>query len=726
MSGAGLRYRARREERFALARTNRRVSESGYRQPPASMARSRGNRDLPLPKPFKGAILASNGREAGECRDKGASMWIRLTEPAPNSLRAGVVLLLCSMLSAFTLQAQERPVETPPQDTIVKIVDDVSISLTQPWKRSGVTFTNATELVRFASDDERRQIGRIIMYAEHRTDHKEAVRRLAEITAGPKNAGLEFFPASGWPAVERWYLAPLPVRGENEPTTLTGSDERALWLTLAIAYRDLVIRLEATFVPDPDPRIAKEVRDAGRAMKLPQRLDVKGSEQELLSLERGDFAPFVRLETTTERGVALLRPKGAAPQLSLAPNGFSEIELAASANGQRVVIASNGGGLSFSTDSGATLSSGALTLGFPVNGDPSVAWGPSGTFYHAQIGFPDGTTAAGGVTGCSTVISASTTLSGAGGFSFRAHATFCPSTGGGMCFPDQEHIAADRTNAAPGGDQVYSVWRHFTPLFGAPSCPVITGVPRPSISCSAASGVSWTQPTFIGNGDIPRVTVGSDGFVYVVYTFFGSININKFSSCSAGLVPQRGFPVLIDAVAFGDCPAGLDRCGESVLVSPMVAVDDTNPARVFVAYAKSSSRTNDDILLKDSVDAGATWSGAALSVSAPSVSARRFMPWVCTTNGTAWVSWYDRRSATAGAPDLTEYFLGGAYRKGAAWVVEPQRNLSGGMPDPQMHTRFHSLWRPRCIGGGRMPCPAANCWRVQGWVWWWQSHSMRL
>jgi len=34
------------------------LSASGHRRPPASMARFRGDSDLPLPKPFKGATLA--------------------------------------------------------------------------------------------------------------------------------------------------------------------------------------------------------------------------------------------------------------------------------------------------------------------------------------------------------------------------------------------------------------------------------------------------------------------------------------------------------------------------------------------------------------------------------------------------------------------------------------------------------------------------------------------
>ena len=633
------------------------------------------------------------------------------------------IFLLCALLSSLSsLHAQQRPTQFPNQSlprqepgspqksTVVKILDDVSISFPHNW-RPGVVYTNATELVRFAPEDDRRQLGRIMVYTERRQDHKEAVQRLAEIAANQKNAGIEFFIIDGWPALERWYLAPLRVRGRQQPVQertpsqlFTPNDNLALWLTTAIAYREFVIRFEATFMPGIDLRIANEVRAARRTLQLRQRDNSKEAELELDALRRGDYHSFESLRPLSKEAFLQLERfrfggrRLPASTLSLAPNGFSEIEIAASGNGMQVVIATNGPRaslISFSTNGGATFNSASLnvgTLGFPVTGDPSVARGASGTFYLAQIGFPDGSTAAGGVTGCSTVISASPTLAGTnGGFTFRAHAAFCPTTGPGICFPDQEHIAADTVNLGPSGDQVYSAWRNFTPLLpGTPSCAgIASGVVAQSIACSTASGMSWGTPTFIGSGDFPRITVGSDGFVYVVYMEGAQLLISKFSSCAAGLVPVAGFPIRLDEVRLSDCPAGLDRCGETVLTSPMVAVDDTNPAHVFVAYAKPSSSINDQILLIDSNDGGLTWTPGALPIN-DIVTARRFMPWVCATDGTAWVSWYDRRSATSAAPDLTEYFLGGAYRKGGSWFRQAERNLSGGTPDPQCAPGFPS------------------------------------
>src|SRR5574337_683031 len=97
----------------------------------------------------------------------------------------------------------------------------------------------------------------------------------------------------------------------------------------------------------------------------------------------------------------------------------------------------------------------------------------------------------------------------------------------------------------------------------------------PSIVCSQNGGTTWTAPAAIGTGDVPRITVDSDGFVEVVYRSGSNRMLHKFSSCAAGLGPQVGFPVTVAAVTDVACPVpGLDRCNNgNLLSSHMVAVD---------------------------------------------------------------------------------------------------------------------------------------------------------
>jgi hypothetical protein len=250
-------------------------------------------------------------------------------------------------------------------------------------------------------------------------------------------------------------------------------------------------------------------------------------------------------------------------------------------------------------------------------------------------------------------------------------------SGPGICFPDQEHIVADNINAAPGGDQVYSVWRNFLPAGTATSCSFGSGFVTAALVCSANNGASWTAPTLMpGGSDFPRAAVGPDGFVYVAYRSGGNVMLNKFSSCSSGLVEQLGFPVTVSAFSDVVCPvAGLDRCNDgNVLSSPMVALDDANASHVFVAFSTNTAANNEDVEVRDSIDGGLTFPRVVNTNTA--TTGRRYMPWICSLGGTAFVSWYDRRTATAAAPDATNYFLGSAFVREGTLQAGGEENLT--------------------------------------------------
>ena len=390
---------------------------------------------------------------------------------------------------------------------------------------------------------------------------------------------------------------------------------------------------------------------------------------------------------------------------------------------QAGVVASNGG-IASSTDGGLTfVNRGGIPVGFPRDGDPSLAVGASGNFYLGFIAFPNGTPAALGVTGCSTGIDVS---ANGVAFNFVGHAVVCPN-GVNACFPDQEHIAADRFNAAATGDQVYSVWRNFRPG-GTPgsgqSCLIGSGFVTPSLVCSRNGGVAWGAPVAVaGSGDFPRVAVGRDGFVYVVIRQGNNVVLNKFSSCANGLAQQAGWPVTVATAPGVTCPvSGLDRCNDgNTLASQTVAADDLAANHVFVAYAFNTAARNEDVRVHESVDGGRTFPRLARANAA--VTGRRFMPWLCATGGAAYVGWYDRRAAARPLPpdpacvadcndflqscledlpprlclparavclrrcsrspdnDLTEYFSARVTRSGAS-LVAAETNLSG-RPDAQ-------------------------------------------
>jgi beta-lactam-binding protein with PASTA domain len=363
--------------------------------------------------------------------------------------------------------------------------------------------------------------------------------------------------------------------------------------------------------------------------------------------------------------------------------GLGELEIAASANANNVVVASNGG-LSFSGNRAASFSPGTTGV-FGLN-DPSLARAASGNFYLDVIAFPNGTPQQLNVTGCTNAVSSST--NNGGNFRLQGYSAQCPLSGSGLCFPDQEHIAADTVNTATGGnDQLYATWRNFTPAGAVANCrAILSGSVTPSISCSQNNGAAWAPVAAIpGAGDFPRVAVGPAGDVYVVSVSGNSILLNRFASCSNGLTAVAGFPVTVatlrDAIS---CPiAGLDRCNNgNTMSSPTVAPDPdpANPNHVFVSFAEGDGERGGRIVVLESTDRGLTFPNRWV-VSDPS-PARRFTRWSCATSSAAWVGWYDRRAATAtGATnDLTDYFLGSPGTANANLSNNPDPQCASGWP----------------------------------------------
>jgi hypothetical protein len=452
----------------------------------------------------------------------------------------------------------------------------------------------------------------------------------------------------------------------------------SLRVTTAVAADDVIVRVEAWVSPD-SISLADQAEAIGRSLTFPWITRAPGDvDREIHELEagagpQGDSSRGDGTEPISIASATIADTTGATLRLQPAGDGTtdSEIEIAISPNGRDIVVGNNSRDFATSNDGGKTFTiTGTVPVPggfFAANGDPSLAWGQSGTFYYAYIGFPD-TDASMARDECSTAVNVST--NNGGNFNtFLGNAVYCndPPLVGRRCFPDQEHIAADRLNAAPGGDQVYSVWRDF-----GGGCANPAGS-TPSIICSQNGGQTWTLPAVIlgaAGGDFPRVTVGQDGFVYVVWQAGGNVALQKYSSCANGLVAQFGVPVTVGAMNDVGCPVpGVDRCnGRNVLASPMVVVDDTNPNHVYVGFATNTAAGNENILVRDSLNGGASFPAARVAQLNMTIPAPRFMPWICATGGDAFVTWYDRRAATpCPVPpcltnnDTTEFFGGSAF-----------------------------------------------------------------
>ncbi|HXV06990.1 MAG TPA: hypothetical protein VD791_03110, partial [Burkholderiales bacterium] len=590
-----------------------------------------------------------------------------------------------------------------------------SIKPARPWTASGVRYRNAQEYVVTGKALGRKEkaaaaavLAHMLVTTEPRTSHEDALKRLADIAAS-RDATIEYVEIGGWPAVELQFTEALRRRGQAADGSEPVQVPRAI---TAIAAGNKVLHFDVSLAPEAPLDLLDTAKGVARTATFPKRgnpeevkraletlpMEVtrrrslrQPSEEPVTTPPSSEGAESTRPNQALEVAQGTRRPSDLAPSMAAAAgqaapgagnvgavrvqNGVGELEIAASANAMNVVIASNAA-LSFSTNRGSTYAAGATGV-FGLN-DPTLARAVSGNFYLGVIAFPNGTAAHLNVTGCTNAVSRST--DNGANFALQGYSARCPQSGTGLCFPDQEHIAADTVTASGGNDQLYAVWRNFTPAGTPPAtCAGIgSGFVAPSISCSQNNGTTWTATAVIpGAGDFPRVAVGRDGSVFVVTLSGNSVLLNRFASCANGLTAAAGFPVTVATLSGAVvCPvSGLDRCNDgNTLSSPTVAPDPANANHLFVSFAERDGAGGERIVTRESTDRGATFP-TARTVSA-NQSTRRFMPWVCSARGAAWTGWYDRRaSGAAGASnDLTDYFLGSTL--GHEW------NLSGNA-DPQ-------------------------------------------
>lgn len=519
----------------------------------------------------------------------------------------------------------------------------------------------------------------VTVSTEQRLDDKDAQQQLDEIAAGGGQAATKLTVA-GFPAVQWRKTVPWPKAEGQRP--IAG---KALAINTAVAAGSQLIRLYASMPSDGPAAIADTIAAIETSVSFSPRVSTLPNARPPARRPRSrrpslPAPPVARPEreqderSPSEPADSLPAEPGAALRI-LIGGVASEPEVAASANGRNIVVAQQTV-WTWSNNGGQTFTFGGR---FPntTGGDSSMAVGANGNFYEGTI-FNKTTAIHRSVNGGQT-------------FTFRGTAFTCGALpqcnfSGGQ-FPDQEHIAADRTNQVNNQDQVYNAFRNGSanPTWG--------------VTCSTDGGANWSAGNVGISGDFPRITVGQDGSVYVAFVdTSNNMRIDKFASCNtnAALPELAGWPrTVAGGVANLPCPVpGLDRCNDgNTLRSPTVAVDDTNANHVFYAYANTGGG-NENVLVHDSTDGGATFSGPVTLNGGG--AARRYMPWLCATRGTAYVTWYDRRNATGPSNDLTDYFGASAVRSGG--------NLNAGA---EFQLNDSSTSDAECLAGQVVGSPAS-------------------
>jgi hypothetical protein len=614
------------------------------------------------------------------------------------------VFSLFMLLGAMSLPASAQENGTTPTNQSLSL-PAYGVTLQVPAGWSHRHYANVDELLNLTpqqmakmSPVDRENSAKIRVNAMKRRSHSLAVARLG-LVAAEYATPPTFLTIDGWPALQRQTVVAKPQRGQEQDSEKENSQPPPMqWLvTTAVAAGSSVFRLDGT-IPANLPtanQVARQMEAIGTQLRFQSVANPGAAAADLQQLQDKTSltpAPLSGPVTPARKQLSAKVAPAASSQAGIAFYNtgvvLAEPEIAVSPNGQNIVIASQFYGVS-SQNGGQSFSS---IFNFPnsTGGDSSLAYGRSGNFYEGTIGTVN-------TQDDSQVVNISTT--GGQSFQFGTNPFICSSS---TCdfvsstfpdgVPDQEHIGADRVNAGPpptAGDQVYFVWR------------------KPNgygISCSSNSGKTWTPAAFNGDGsaDFPRVSVGEDGTVYVVYVNGGNLELDQYTSCANGLVENFQGAVAASSTTQPLCPiAGLDRCGgetgQNDLRSTVIAVDDTNANHVYLGFASntsSSTTPNENVYVTDSYSQGADGTWSAPTEVNNSIPAHRFMPWTCSVGGDAYVSWFDRRNATSVTNDDTDYFASSATPNGSG-------NAVSATPDYQVN--YPGTSDPQCgypVGGG--------------------------
>lgn len=542
-----------------------------------------------------------------------------------------------------------------------------------------------------------------------RPDHGDAVNQLADY-AKESSASSTFLAIGGWPALQRVQLVKRRLPGEEEQVLVRDLD--MFQITTAVAADNLLVRLEGDLPSSADQPLQNLVLAIGQSLVFSSTGDPVQVQQELNQLMSAPQRTEAPQGVTPFPAIVapLLAPLASAPifapkQLNNGTNG--ELEVAVSNNGTNIVVVKQSGWIT-SNDGGQSFPfTGNLNVS---DGDSSIAFGQSGNFYHSALACfgtscqppCPGASPTGTPPSTSTCVEVAPSTTSGRTFGALVNAAVCPNSGGSACSLDQEHIVADRVNAGSGGaDLVYAAVRN---------CQGGCGTNGAFVTCSPDSGATWAPLfTLEAGSDFPRVAVGGDGFFYVVYEIGGNIRVDKFNACTTSAAQMTraagAFPSTVSGFSsFAGCEVangfgGLDRCNDgNTLSGPTVTVDDTNANHVYVSWANNTAANNENVLVSDSTNGGLNWR-APVTISA-GVTARRYHPWACATGGNAFVSWYDRRAATAANNDLTDYFAASAGLSAGNLVANNDEFQISTTSDAQC-----SLW-PR---GVRSIFDAENC-----------------
>lgn len=314
-------------------------------------------------------------------------------------------------------------------------------------------------------------------------------------------------------------------------------------------------------------------------------------------------------------------------------------------------------------------------LGLDASGDPVVRFDADGNLYVAGIAFnrnfdqpdrpvdnlvyvarydytpgtPGGTSTPDSAANPPNFTYAGTTVvrQGAVGFAVPGASGFAGR------FTDKEWMETDvnSPSASACSGNIYVAYTDFRGASG--SSPIL-------FSRSTDGGATFSNTQKVSTGGSAGTTynqgadiaVAPDGTIYVAYGAFqgggnpfNGIAIVKSTDCGE----KWSQPVLVGSITDPQAPGVAFRTPAFAFV----AVDDTNPDVVYVAY--QSLAGDYDVYVQRSIDGGATW-GAPVQVNDDPGARHQIFPTIDVSNGTLHVAWFDFRNSVTPANEALDVY----------------------------------------------------------------------
>ena len=203
---------------------------------------------------------------------------------------------LCLLLFATSLTAAADQSKTP-KSTLLTVAPQTTVRYSQPWRPSGVEYSNAKELILVSREKQTAETSaRVLITTEQRLNHEDALQRLRDIAESTTNGTVRFVEIGGWPAVVLEFMEPLAQPGApQEPEDNQGEpapdDSPAQCAIVAVAAGTTVMDFDITLAPGAPHALLQQAEEIASSSMFPRKGNPEEVHKAILNLQHALAKP---------------------------------------------------------------------------------------------------------------------------------------------------------------------------------------------------------------------------------------------------------------------------------------------------------------------------------------------------------------------------------------------------------------------------------------------------